>query len=786
MKLAGREFRFRPWRTAFLTIALVLFAAWFVPQVSAERFRASIHQALEQALGRRVEMGSVKFRLLPAPGFTVENVEIGEDPAIGTEPAAYVTTLRAVPRLSALFGGPLAFHSMDLEETSLNLTRVERDGTGVKWNFSSLLRPALLETFPSVHMHGGRINFKMGDTKSVFYLLNTDVDLWPPSSVDAPWTFRIRTEPARTDRSAQGFGSFVGRGEWQQRTGSATLDVKLEKSQFGQMLMLFAGHDTGIRGVVSGEAHLAGPVNKLGVRARLALADLHSWEIAPPGQGAWPISVSGAIDIPGQTIDLRATTDQAPIDVRYRVANYLGRPRWGVMAYFAKLPVAPLLSIARNLGATIPRDMKLTGLIEGGVGFSTSGGPPELDGQIQATETTIGMPGTPALKMDLAQLNFSGGAANLAPAAVNNEQGETATLTGSYDFAGQKLDLGISSEGMEIASLRKQISVAGAPVLGQATSGVWSGMLRYSSLPLGWTGNLHLQNADIPFEAFSEPVHIVQADASIEGASLSLKKLDVKMGGLEASGEYRYEVGAPRPHRFRLTMAEADGLALEALLLPALRRGNLFTYAFNFGRVPQPDWLRDMKADGTLQMGTLKLMDVALTKVRSRVVWDGSLVKFAGLQGSMDRASFAGAATVDLGQRKPSYRVAGSLAGMVWRSGTIAAEGEVETNGLGQELAANLRASGSFHGKTLDFSPFEVYSIADGCFEWVWDARNPRLKLTQLALTSGDATFVGSGETQEDGQVLLKLTDGAKQIQAAGSIWRGVGLKGVGLKGVGQ
>ena len=49
-----------------------------------------------------MEIGGVKFRLLPAPGFTVEDVRIGEDPAIGKEPVAYITTLRAVPRLSAL------------------------------------------------------------------------------------------------------------------------------------------------------------------------------------------------------------------------------------------------------------------------------------------------------------------------------------------------------------------------------------------------------------------------------------------------------------------------------------------------------------------------------------------------------------------------------------------------------------------------------------------------------------------------------------------------------------
>ena len=41
--------------------------------------------------------------------------------------------------------------------------------------------------------------------------------------------------------------------------------------------------------------------------------------------------------------------------------------------------------------------------------------------------------------------------------------------------------------------------------------------------------------------------------------------------------------------------------------MPTLRRGNFLTYAFNFGRVPEPDWLRNMRADGTIQASLLDL-----------------------------------------------------------------------------------------------------------------------------------------------------------------------------------
>jgi len=140
-------------------------------------------------------------------------------------------------------------------------------------------------------MRGGRINFKFGDTKSLFYLLNTDVDLWPPGSKNDPWTLRVHAEPARTDRPARGFGSFVARGQWLQSDGSTTIDVKLEQSELGDMLTLFNGYESGINGHISGDAHLAGPLNRIGVAGRMTLSNLHGWSQTPPGGDEWRFSI---------------------------------------------------------------------------------------------------------------------------------------------------------------------------------------------------------------------------------------------------------------------------------------------------------------------------------------------------------------------------------------------------------------------------------------------------------------------------------------------------------------
>lgn len=102
------------------------------------------------------------------------------------------------------------------------------------------------------------------------------------------------------------------------------------------------------------------------------------------------------------------------------------------------------------------------------------------------------------------------------------------------------------------------------------------------------------------------------------------------------------------------------------------------------------------------------------------------------------------------------------------------------TSGIAAELLSNLRAEGSFHGTAIDLTPLDNYDTVDGCFEWIWDARNPRLRLTQLSMMTGGETFLGSGETQSDGQLLLQLSDGTRQIQASGALLRGSGMRLIG------
>lgn len=72
-------------RIGFVAFALLTLAVWQVPAfLSAERYRRRLEAGLEHLLQRPVTFSSGSLRLLPRPGFSLENVVVREDPAFGS------------------------------------------------------------------------------------------------------------------------------------------------------------------------------------------------------------------------------------------------------------------------------------------------------------------------------------------------------------------------------------------------------------------------------------------------------------------------------------------------------------------------------------------------------------------------------------------------------------------------------------------------------------------------------------------------------------------------------
>src|SRR5262249_56049270 len=59
----------------------VLLGIFLPPNINGARFKSRLANALSNALGRPVKIGSVSFRLLPRPGFDLYDFEVRDDPA---------------------------------------------------------------------------------------------------------------------------------------------------------------------------------------------------------------------------------------------------------------------------------------------------------------------------------------------------------------------------------------------------------------------------------------------------------------------------------------------------------------------------------------------------------------------------------------------------------------------------------------------------------------------------------------------------------------------------------
>jgi len=372
--------------------AVVILLGLFLLRPGVSRLKTRITNSISRAVARPADIGSVHLRFLPQPGFDLSNLVIYEDPAFGAEPMLRAPEVTAVVRLTSLMRGRLEISRLELSEPSLNLVRRE-DG---RWNWESLLertaRTPLAPTakpksearpgFPYIEANSGRINFKAGQEKKPYALLNADFALWQES--ENAWGVRLKAEPLRTDMNLSDTGLLRMNGVWQ-RAGSLRetplqFGLDWDRAQLGQMTKLVSGNDKGWRGGVHLSATLGGTPAAMQVATDASIEDFRRYDIAsseglrlaahcdgsynsaegvvheifcsaPVGDGS--ITLHGDAGLPGvHTVDL--------------TLNVEGVPMTGVV------------QLARRAKKNLPADLISTGSVQGNftvreLGASTRG-----------------------------------------------------------------------------------------------------------------------------------------------------------------------------------------------------------------------------------------------------------------------------------------------------------------------------------------------------------------------------------------------------------------------------
>ena len=235
-------------------LALLLVLGVVAPYITADQYGERLKGSLERALGRRVDLkAKVRFSLLHGPAFRVDGnggsgVVIHEDPALGIEPIAYVGALEVRPSLWHLLFGSFVIASIRLEDASINLTKSGPASEWGRWNFTSIVNPAVMRELPAIHVRNGRINFKFGDDKSVFYLTETDLDISPPGRHRQRLGGGLSAKPRAPTAPLIGLGSSPSRDAGTWRRSASICDLELADTGLDELTALMRGQSGGIHG----------------------------------------------------------------------------------------------------------------------------------------------------------------------------------------------------------------------------------------------------------------------------------------------------------------------------------------------------------------------------------------------------------------------------------------------------------------------------------------------------------------------------------------------------------
>lgn len=773
-----------PVRTAaLLLIALIIFAGILAPMFSAGAFKRPIQRSLEQGLQRKVEInGKVVFNLFTGPGFSVGDVLIYEDPRAGIEPFASVEWVEARVRLTSLLRGRLEFSRLRLESPTVNLVKIDAGG----WNIQQFLDRTAAATsaeaarLPAIQVRDGRLNFKFGDTKSVFYMTNADVDV-SPGSQGEDVSVAFEGQPARTDRPAVGFGRFTGRGQWKPSAsgeGQLAVNVQLEKSNIADISTLLYGRDAGLHGIVSSSARIAGPLSGLKIEGQIQVADIHRWDLLPGRGEGFPIDYSGSIDLRAQSVRIETVQPKsgaAPVAIRFLARGIMSRPQWEAGVTLTGVPLASLAEAALHMGTPLPAGIAMDGKVDGTFSYSPLEGP---RGEVRIAKASLQAPDSEAIRVEEANVSLAPEGIDLLPADIEIGKDRKAQVEAAYSFENHALVVKITGRALRVREFAKQASqvlnAPPVPLLEQFQDGIWSGAVRYrvAGEEKGqWSGAVELRDAVVSLPDLADPLRISSAAANLDGTRVVLNRVQARAGKTRFDGDYRYIPDAARPHRFRINIPQADAAELERLLAPALRRRqNFFERALRIGNAPVPDWLKGRHAEGLIRITTLKAVGTAVGPVRAAFSWDGTGAELDGIEAHYEDAVLTGTLDIDLAGNTPAYSLDAELKGLPWKGGTVEAAARVDTGGSGIALLSNLKAEGTFRGQAIGLDPENPFRNLSGDYRLSVARGVPRLVISGLQASLGADTYSGQGATLADGRLQCDLTSPQKQLRIAGTL----------------
>jgi hypothetical protein len=735
--------------------AVVILLGLFLVRPGVSRLKARIANSIGRAVARPVEIGAVHLRFLPQPGFDLENLVIFEDPAFGAEPMLRAPEVTAVVRLTSLMRGRLDVSRLELTEPSLNLVR-RGDG---RWNWEALLerteRTPLAPTaksksearpgFPYIEASSGRINFKAGQEKKPYALLNADFSLWQES--ENTWGARLKAEPLRTDMNLSDTGLLRMNGTWR-RAGSlreTPLQFSLEWSgaQLGQLTKLVSGNDKGWRGEVRLEATLSGIPAAMQVGVDTSIDDFHRYDISSSERLLLNAHCNGrysSVEAMMHEVFCNAPVGNGMITL-HGDAGLPGVHRVDLALNLESVPVAAVAQLARRAKKNLPTDLVSAGNVQGNFTVKEEGasaGGPEFQGRGEITNLRLQSAST---KVEFApasvpfvlssrrvgpRVGSKGKSVHRleaeilpAPDEVHVEYGPLPVALGRLLPAQARGWVARSGYGVvirgdgEVSHTLRLATLLGLPAVkatveGEADmrlqiAGSWAGSISGSSSGFSLpqvNGTVQLRNVHATLRGANGPIEISSAELQLLPDEVRVEKLRVQAGGADWTGSLALPRGCGIPWtclvRFNLNTEEM-GLSELSEWLGTQPNQRRWYQMLTSVEPTTPIFLKNLRASGKVSVGLFRIRNLVAERVSALLDLERGKLKISGLRGDMLGGNHRGEWQADFTTGPPTYTGSGTLTGVSlgqiaevmhdpWISGT--AGGTYQINASGADSTA--------------------------------------------------------------------------------------------------
>ena len=804
-------------RRALLFTAGLTFLGLCLVRPGAQGMHARIIHSISSALGRPVEASRVSLRFLPRPGFELKQFVVRDDAHSGAEPVLQAPEVAAVLRVGPLLRGRFEIARLSLTDPSLNLVR-SREGN---WNIAGLLQKTGLAapggnnkpaTFPYIEASSARVNFKVGQEKKPFALVNSDFVLWQES--DSSWGVRLKAEPVRADFNLTDTGTVEVEGSWHADSNLREVPLKFKvawlNAQLGQGTKLLLGNDKGWRGELKITAELSGTPESLLIQTQASVDDFRRYDISPGSSLRLGVKCGGQYSVSTKAFSNVAC--RAPVGDSGQVAlnggfNAVER-NYDLTLSAQSVPLQSLANLAARLKKGLPQDLTAAGNLEADVTFSKSnGGEAAWTGGGQAINVQLASKSTQGrLYLDAIPFTIAAAAVpsrkhsrDRAPAAVPHievgpvnleltKAGMT-SVKGTIDRDGYSFQI----EGQtDVPHLLRAARTAGlyAPAInaeGQAdtdlnVAGKWAGF----AAPLV-TGKLQLHAVRAQVRGLKKALEVSSATVELDSDEARAQNVSAQLGG----SQWRGSVMVPRHCDGSKLCVIAFDLHTDELRSATLLRafdwpGDKPWYRSLYPQTATPSFLTTIQAEGRIASQKVTFANLTATRVSGRLRIDGPKISLNHLSGEVLGGQNSGEWTADFSAHPPVYTAAGTLDHVLlaqvasamnddWVQGTLGGTYRIKASGWKKEdliKSAVGDAQWEAHRGMLphlilsEDAPlrFENFSgrllIRDGGFE-----------LVESKLQNDDGIYQVSGTASMGRELNLKLIrDGAHGFSVTGPL----------------